>query len=276
MRYWIFRGNREDFDIDSYLENFKYIYWAVKHQKHQDEINVGDKVFIWRSKGKSQEPYGVVALGTVVEEAIHKSHVKHPKFLLEEYWNKREVSPIKVGIELDGVRLNLESGLIDSSLLIADEKLAKMQLLTARQGTNFNITNYQFDKIFKLWSSDNSDPEEDEYETLEGKAKLRLHKIRERDQALVKKAKDSFFKINGRLYCEACEYCFSDLYEFDYIEAHHKKPLSQIKAGEKTREQDLKLLCANCHRAVHRIQSKDPWQKLMKLHEKLYPITSAD
>jgi hypothetical protein len=108
MKHWIFRGNREDFDIDTYLHDFDYIYWAVKHEKYQREIALGDNVFIWRSKGKSKDPYGVVAYGQVVETPIHKDEVLHPEFLLEGYWKKREVSPIKVGIKLKSSRLTLE------------------------------------------------------------------------------------------------------------------------------------------------------------------------
>jgi hypothetical protein len=38
---WVFRGNWDDFDIDTYLRDFNYIYWAVKHPKHQAEMHVG-------------------------------------------------------------------------------------------------------------------------------------------------------------------------------------------------------------------------------------------
>jgi hypothetical protein len=265
MNYWIFRGNREDFDIDAYLKEFEYIYWAVKHKQYQEDIDVGDKVFIWRSKGKSDDPYGVIAFGTIAEVATHKDSVKHPEFLLEQYWQKREVSPIKVGIKVHGARLNLETGLIDASLLLADDELSTMQLLTARQGTNFKLTPSQFQKIFQLWGDDTLDLEEDEYETEEGKAKLRLHKIRERDRILVRKAKERFIRVNGGLFCEACHFSFSEVYGINYVEAHHKKPLSQIRAGEKTKESDLGMLCANCHRAVHRIESEDPWRQLLNL-----------
>ncbi len=265
MKYWIFRGNREDFDIDTYLRDFDYIYWAVKHKKHQRELQLDDQVFIWRSKGKSTDPYGVVALGKVVETPVHKHFVKHPEFLLEEYWEKREVSEIKVGLRLESSRLNLESGLIDSSLLLKDERLRSMQLLTARQGTNFSLTSFQFDKIYSLWHGDIHDPEEEDYSSEEGKAKLRLHKVRERDQTLIRKAKERFIKNNGKLFCEACGFDFMPVYGFGYAEAHHKKPISTIKAGEKTSVSDIGILCANCHRAVHRLRSADPWPDLLKV-----------
>ena len=269
MANWIFRGNREDFDVDTYLRDFSYIYWAVKHPKHQAEIKINDRVFFWRSKGKSKEPYGLVAFGTVVEAPTHKETVKYPENLLEEYWEKREVSEIKVGVKINSVRLDMNSGLVESSLLMRDPELSKMQLLTARQGTNFKLTTDQFNKVWSLWSGESDDIELEEDESDETKIKLRIHKVRERDQTLVKKVKEAFIREHGSLFCEACGYRFSKYYKFDYAEAHHKKPLHTLKAGEKTKESDLGILCANCHVAVHRIDSDDPWKVLLTLHGKL-------
>jgi hypothetical protein len=266
---WIFRGNREDFDIDAYLKDFDYIYWAVKYPKHQVEMQVGDRVFIWRSKGKSKDPYGLVAYGKITEAPIDKSKVLHPEFLLEEYWEKREVSEIKVGIKIEETRLDIKKGLVESSLLLRDKELSKMQLLTARQGTNFKLATSEFSKIWSLWCGETLDFEDDEYETDESKTRLKIHKVRERDTLLVKKAKERFVKENGSLFCEVCSYDFLPKYGFSYAEAHHKKPLNKIKAGEKTKESDLAIVCANCHRAVHRIKSEDPWSDLLSIHGKL-------
>jgi hypothetical protein len=255
---WIFRGNREDFDIDTYLRDFDYIYWAVKHQKHQNEMQVGDGVFIWRSKGKTKDPYGLVAYGKIAEAPTDKKNVLHPEFLLEEYWEKREVSEIKVGIKIRENRLDINAGLVESSLLLRDEELAKMQLLTARQGTNFKLSPTEFSKILALWSGNTLDFDDEEYESDESKTRLKTHKVRERDNLLVKKAKERFVKKNKFLFCEACGYDFLPKYGFSYAEAHHKKPLKKIKSGEVTKESDLAIVCANCHRAVHRINSDDP------------------
>lgn len=269
MTDWIFRGNREDFDIDKYLTDFSYIYWAVKHRKHQVEMLVGDRVFIWRSKGKSKDAYGLVAYGRVVEAPVDKRSVLYPKHLLEEYWQKREVSEIKVGIKLESVRLDINTGLVESALLERDEALAKMQLLTVRQGTNFKLTPHEFSKVLGLWRGETHEFDDAEYEVDESRNRLKIHKVRERDSLLVKKAKDQFIEQYGSLFCEVCNYDFEPTYGFSYAEAHHKKPLNQIKAGEKTKVSDLAIICANCHRAVHRINSDDPWAELLRVHGKV-------
>lgn len=175
MTDWIFRGNREDFDIDQYLRDFDYIYWAVKHKKHQDEMQIGDRVFIWRSKGKSKAPYGLVAFGRIVEPPVSKHNVIYPEFLLEEYWTKREVSEIKVGIKLQSVRLSLDAGMVESGLLSRDKELAQMQLLTARQGTNFRLTTEQFNRIWTLWVGDDSNADVREGQTDSRKTREQIY-----------------------------------------------------------------------------------------------------
>lgn len=93
-----------------------------------------------------------------------------------------------------------------------------------------------------------------EYE--EGKELLRLHKVRERDPQLIKDAKERFKRINGELFCEACGINFEKVYGergVGFIEGHHKKPISEMIEGEKTKVEDIGMLCSNCHRMIHRI-----------------------
>ena len=37
-----------------------------------------------------------------------------------------------------------------------------------------------------------------------------------------------------------------------YIEAHHTRPVAKLVTGERTKVSDLALVCANCHRMLHR------------------------
>lgn len=100
----------------------------------------------------------------------------------------------------------------------------------------------------------------DEDEFSEGKRRLRAHLIRERNQHLITKAKQQFkASHNGRLFCEVCGFDFSEQYGElgnDFIEAHHIKPVSQMLENEKTRIEDIVMLCSNCHSMIHR---RKPW-----------------
>ncbi|MCU5358372.1 HNH endonuclease [Bacillus cereus] len=95
--------------------------------------------------------------------------------------------------------------------------------------------------------------EEDDFP--EGKEKFRLHRYRERNNKLVKQAKERFIQVHGRLYCEACGMDFERIYGDrgrDFIEAHHRKPISEMKNDETTKIEDLAMLCSNCHSMIHR------------------------
>lgn len=84
----------------------------------------------------------------------------------------------------------------------------------------------------------------------EGRAKLRLHLLRERSKKLIDAFKSSLTDPR----CEACDMSFNDRYGAlgrNYIEAHHRVPVSSLKEGEKTKLTDLAALCSNCHSVIH-------------------------
>ncbi len=88
----------------------------------------------------------------------------------------------------------------------------------------------------------------------EGEKVLELHYSVERDRKLRESKIKEFVKENGDIFCELCSFKFTDAYPFlkkNIIEVHHIIPLSQLSAQTKVRLDDLILLCANCHLAVH-------------------------
>jgi 5-methylcytosine-specific restriction protein A len=94
-----------------------------------------------------------------------------------------------------------------------------------------------------------------EMEAEEGKLVLRVHKSRERDPKLVRKKKAAVLQTKGCLKCEVCSFDFSERYGTHgtgFIEAHHRKPVSKLLVGDKTKLSDLALVCANCHRMLHK------------------------
>jgi HNH endonuclease len=89
----------------------------------------------------------------------------------------------------------------------------------------------------------------------EGNPILVTHKRRERRPGLVARKKELVLHQTGKLECEVCGFNFATRYgEFgsDYIECHHIVPLADAKPGQMTRLTDLALVCANCHRILHR------------------------
>jgi predicted HNH restriction endonuclease len=63
-----------------------------------------------------------------------------------------------------------------------------------------------------------------------------------------------FLEKHGRLFCELCNFNFAEAYPFlkrDVIEVHHVVPLKTLNKSTAVTTDDLMLLCANCHLAVH-------------------------
>jgi len=94
----------------------------------------------------------------------------------------------------------------------------------------------------------------------EGGQRLVEHRQLEktRNPALVRDAKKAFKKKHGRLFCEACAFDFENRYGKrgkGYIEAHHRKPISEMSDVVILKIEDLAMVCSNCHRMLHRYRS---------------------
>lgn len=82
----------------------------------------------------------------------------------------------------------------------------------------------------------------------------RLHRRIERNRATARLAKD----VHG-LRCQACRLDFMELYGElgrDFIEVHHRRPLAGLTGSGRVTLRvatDLAVLCANCHRMIHRL-----------------------
>ena len=105
----------------------------------------------------------------------------------------------------------------------------------------------------------------------EGQVVYKLHKQRERNPKINKKKKDNYFKKYGKLDCEVCGFDFYKTYGplgQGFMECHHKIPLADIEGETMTKLEDLALVCANCHRMLHReidTLSIDELKKKIKL-----------
>lgn len=100
--------------------------------------------------------------------------------------------------------------------------------------------------------------QEDE-EFAEGRILSVIHRRRERNRLLIVKKKNEVFKNTGKLACEACNFEYFEKYGEigkGFTECHHINPVSELSPGGKTKLSELAILCANCHRIIHRTR---PW-----------------
>lgn len=90
---------------------------------------------------------------------------------------------------------------------------------------------------------------------IEGKERLRLHRSLERSKKLVKRKKQQVLQSSGKLACEVCDFDFAAVYGLigeGFAECHHTELLSSTRQERKTKLSDLAVVCANCHRILHR------------------------
>jgi len=85
------------------------------------------------------------------------------------------------------------------------------------------------------------------FSAVEGRTKLVLHIIRERNRSLVTAKKAS---VDSPV-CEVCGFDSMATYGEDYFEIHHLTPLAALTEDSETTLDDLAIVCANCHRIIH-------------------------
>ena len=94
-----------------------------------------------------------------------------------------------------------------------------------------------------------------EITSTEGRQRIRQHLARERDSRLAKLKKEQVTQLTGRLACEVCGFDFRAVYGElgeGFAEAHHDVPLAASEQERKTSLDDLRIVCSNCHRMLHR------------------------
>jgi hypothetical protein len=135
--YWIFQGNPDQFDVDGYIRGRQEVLWSVR--QHKDRILAGDRVLLWRSGATG----GVIADCSVIDPPSKEILEDAP-----ELW--KEKPDIQTG-EMR-CRLRVEDSFADTPIARAAIKAAlpEISIVKVPQGTNFEITQTDYEKIMKL------------------------------------------------------------------------------------------------------------------------------
>ena len=214
--------------------------WSCQSKK----VQIGDEFFLMKL---GKPPRGIIAHGIVTEDMFDDEHWDDDRagqtthYIIGE-WN---------------TLLNYKTqDILDVSVL--DDRCP--QQYWHPQASGIRIKDEVLPVLYELWAEvtkyfpDN--PEESVYYSddvsggiAEGAKKSVYTTKYERDPN-VRRA----FLQGKHLKCEVCGFDFEEVYGKlgeGYIEVHHKKPISD---GERITdlENDLVMLCANCHRMIHR------------------------
>lgn len=94
------------------------------------------------------------------------------------------------------------------------------------------------------------------YRGKEGRRRLKqAHYSRERNTPVTRAKKRLVFAQTGTLACEVCTFQFVNRYGHRghmFAECHHREPLASTDEEREVTLDDLAIVCANCHRMLHR------------------------
>ena len=249
---WVFQGNPAKYDIDDYVTRYpELIYWRTP--RYANEIAVGDRAFMWRSGVDA----GAIALGVVVEAPTPGTNVKHPEALGSDLWRSEQpdLNESKTGIHLQEIRLSVAEGFVPRVTAMKDPELARASIITIPNGTVFRLDLAQAQALERLWGLSTSDSPPVTDAASEGERKLRAHYRRERSNALRDKKLAEARRLHGKYVCSLCGEDEVSKYPADLgqriFEVHHLAPLAKAITPVRTTLDDLAVLCASCHRAVH-------------------------
>lgn len=112
-----------------------------------------------------------------------------------------------------------------------------------------------YENIVEAGGADTQDKQVELETFFEGNGMVRTHLRVERNRKLAEKVK----KLKG-FRCEVCDLDFSEKYGVlgkDFIEAHHLTPFALLKGKPIPLDPriDFAVLCANCHRMIHRMKN---------------------
>jgi predicted HNH restriction endonuclease len=120
----------------------------------------------------------------------------------------------------------------------------------------------------------------DNLSALEGEQQRTLQLHRHREISLRRAKLDAFRREHsGRLYCEVsgCGFEFERVYGelgTGFAEVHHLRPLSELRQPVSTTFADLAVVCANCHRMIHRNGGCRPLEGLIPtVNTKKFKVT---
>jgi hypothetical protein len=264
---WVFQGNPAKFDVDDYVARYpELVYWRTP--RYASQIAIGDRAVIWRSGPDA----GAIALGVVVEAPTSGTKVKHPEALGTDLWRAEPPDPTenKTGIHLQEIRAALDEGYLPRQVVKADAELANATIITIPNGTVFPLTRAQTAALERLWGL-NAAPVSPVFGAAsEGGRRLRAHYRRERSNALrIKKLAEARSR-HGRYVCALCgvdeNFKYPSTFGQRIFEIHHLSPLSKAATPVRTTLDDLAILCANCHRAVHATAEVEANYKSLAAH----------
>lgn len=217
---------------------------------HRDEVILALDLYhsIEAREMDSKNPKVIVISEILNKLPIHKERIDNLKFRNPNGVSMKLNNFKAIDPEYDGKGMNRYSKLDQEVFFEFKDNIDKLK----RIAEQIRKTVFDLELTRNLYRIEDDD---EQLKVKEGKVIYKLHKHRERNPKLNRKKKESYLKKHGKLDCEICGFDFYEIYGNlgkGFMECHHKIPLSEIEGESLITTNDLALVCANCHRMLHR------------------------
>jgi len=241
MASWLLTWNPNTWDWEEYEKTCEETPALLDWSCNTKKIKIGDEVYLMK-QGKA--PRGIIAHGIVTEDVYQ-----------EEHWDEDKAE--------QGKEANYVPAVYDVLLNYKEQKILETTVLDEKCPQQFwhplqsgiSIKDEVLPTLHELWAEITGTEKEDknsfieESSFIEGREKFVYATKYERDP----KVRKAFLK-GKKLKCEVCGFDFENAYGDlgkGYIEVHHKHPVSQgVRMTDL--DNDLVMLCSNCHKMIHR------------------------
>jgi predicted RNA-binding protein with PUA-like domain len=249
LRYWLIKGRPAENDWDAMLRPGTKDRWHTS--RPPKDWAFGDRVFCWESTPVVRL-VGLARLGQLdCGENEDGDSLFEVEYLTRPLKSRPGIAELRTLPVLNSASF-LKSGPATTVFPITPEQAELlMRLLISR---NPGLETVWPDFVF--FPADVLVPELEFAEHgLEGGRKWIAHFIRERNRAVIAAKKTQAHKSRGKLACEVCDFDFAERFgklgEY-FCEVHHVLPLAEADSAVVTQLDDLAIVCANCHRMLHR------------------------
>lgn len=136
MGNWLFQGNPDRFDIDSYLRANRTVYWTVPKKHLASRMAVGDAVYLWRAAGRAEGVSGVVASAFI----SGVPSVQYGDEAGTRFWRQDMPAEPVLRVRLEVTRLCLnEKEVVRSDWLKDDPILSDLVILRLANATTYEL-----------------------------------------------------------------------------------------------------------------------------------------
>lgn len=242
---WLIRGRPAENGDFSFIRANREDAWRTRQAPHHKWV-VGDRVFFWASS-----PWrALIGVGEFLGEKGEdpdEGTIYQVRYLAD-----------KVAHPIPLARLRAEVALQDAIFLKNGPATSVVRLTQVEGRHLYQLLMAYNPELGDVWvdrDAPHATLDDLEASAIEGDRRLRYHLRVERSHRLVQDKKKMVLAELGCLACEACGFDFEAYYGAlgrSYCEVHHRLPLSRATAPQQTTLSDLAIVCANCHRILHR------------------------